>query len=121
MGASVELSLNSVVGLTVFRTMKLKSSIGSKEVIILIDWRTSHNFISEEMVQQLGLPLSSTTGYGVIMETNFIVKGEGVCRNIKLQLQNVTVEEDFLPLELGSSDMILGMQWLRKLGNMHIN
>lgn len=31
------------------------------------------------------------------------------------------VEDDFLPLELGSSDIILGMQWLRKLGEMKVN
>lgn len=31
------------------------------------------------------------------------------------------VEDNFMPLELGSSDVILGMQSLNKLGEMHIN
>lgn len=37
-----------------------------------------------------------------------------------MQLQNVTVKEDFLPLELGSFNVILGTQWLRKLGEMQV-
>lgn len=38
-----------------------------------------------------------------------------------LTLQNIEVVEDFLPLELGSADVILGMQWLELLGGMQVN
>lgn len=96
--------------------MKLKRSIGSKEVIVLINYGASHNFISEEVVQQLGLPLSGTIGYDLRVGTDFAVKGEGVCRAVKLQPQNVTVEEAFLPLELGSSNVILGCSGCENLG-----
>jgi len=36
-------------------------------------------------------------------------------------LQDVEVVEDFLPLELGSSDLILGIQWLETLGVVSVN
>lgn len=49
-GTSVELSLNLVVGLTATETMKLKGMIKTNEVIVLIDCRASHNFISDEVV-----------------------------------------------------------------------
>lgn len=45
------------------------------------------------------------------------IYGEGICNNVVLQLDGgVEVIKDFLPLKLGSSDVILGVQWLEKLG-----
>ena len=37
--------------------------------------------------------------------------GVGVCKAVTLSLQNVEIVEDFLPLELGSFDVILEMKW----------
>lgn len=38
-----------------------------------------------------------------------------------LSLQNVEVVEDFLPLELGSSNVIIGMNWLATLGETQVD
>lgn len=50
-----------------------------------------------------------TVGYGVIMGIGLSVKGMGVCKGVVLSFPEVQVIEDFLPLELGSSDAVLGM------------
>ena len=50
MGEVVELSLNSVVGLTPPLTMKIKGEIDGQEVVVLIDSGASHNFIAAELV-----------------------------------------------------------------------
>ena len=73
------------------------------------------------MVQKLGLLLEETSGYGVLMGTWLAVKGTDICRSVSLTLQNIEIIEDFLPLELGSAHVILGMQWLESLGGMHVN
>lgn len=49
------------------------------------------------------------------------MQGAGVCKRVPLLLQNVRVVEDFLPLELGSSDVILGMKWLATLGETQVD
>ena len=48
----------------------------------------------------------------MVLGTSLTVKGEGIFRGVELKLPGLTVIEDFLPLELGSSDIILGLQWL---------
>ena len=53
--------------------------------------------------------------------TGDTVQGEGVCKGVVLDLQGVTIVEDFLILPLGSSNVILGIQWLEKLGTISTN
>lgn len=67
----VEVSLNSVVGLTTPKTMKLKGLIGEQEVVVLIDPGATHNFISLDLVRKLQLPVSKTEIYGVTGYWNY--------------------------------------------------
>ena len=62
-----------------------------------------------------------TESYGVTMGTEDSVKSEGLCKEVRLQLQGIEIVKDFLPLRLGSSDVILGVQWLETLGMTHTN
>ncbi|XP_062100900.1 uncharacterized protein LOC133806828 [Humulus lupulus] len=112
----VEVSLNAVVGLTSPKTMKILGSILGHEVVVLVDSGATHNFITTELAQKLALPVSETETYGAQMGSGNAVKGAGVCRSVHLQLQGIEIVEDFPPLQLGSTDVILGVQWLETLG-----
>ena len=107
--ACVELSINSMVGLNDPETM-------NEEVVILIDCRATHNFVSDKLVKKLQLPIKETSHYGVILGSGTAIQGKGICEALEVQLKDWTVKEDFLPLELGGLDIILGMQWLGSLG-----
>ncbi|KAL8103695.1 hypothetical protein AgCh_028042 [Apium graveolens] len=50
-----------------------------------------------------------------------MVQSNGECKSVVLKLQNLTIVEDFLPIALGNSDLILGLQWLEMLGTMTAN
>lgn len=103
----VELSLSSVVGLIIPSTMKLRGTVGSSIVTVLINCGATHNFISLEVVQKLRIPMAATTNYGVVMGTGESVKGRGICKGVVLELHGLTIVEDLLSLELGSTHVLL--------------
>lgn len=105
----VEVSLNSVVGLTTLKMMKLKGTIGEQEVVVLIDSGATHNFISLDLVSKMRIPIVKIGTYGVTMGAGAVVRGEGLCRGVTIHLQGIDIVEEFLPLGLGSSDAILGV------------
>ncbi|KAF8077019.1 hypothetical protein N665_1069s0002 [Sinapis alba] len=116
-----ELSVNTVVGLSSPHTIKLQGSLQDVEVVVLIDTGATHNFISESLVQRLGIPVSSTQGFVVMVGAGVTVKGRRVCEGIQLKLPTCEVNSIFLPLELGIADVILGIQWLETLGETQNN
>ena len=60
----------------------------------------------------LGIPFVDSHNFGVLIGTGLSVQGAVLCKGVVLQLQDVEVKVDFLLLNLGSSYMILMMQWL---------
>lgn len=116
-----EISLNSVVGLTSPKTFKLKEEVNGSPVVVIIDPGATHNFIALQAVQQLGVDCRDSQCFGVSLGMGETVQSQGECKSVILQLQGLTIIEDFLPIALGNSDLILGLQWLEKLGTMTTN
>lgn len=96
--------------------MKVRGAIGSQPVVTLIDLGATHNFIASHLVASMGISIDETEPYGVRMGTGDSERGTSVCKGVVLHLKELDITEDFLPLRLGSSDVILGMQWLETLG-----
>lgn len=100
----VELSMNSVVSLTSPKTMKMKDTINGQEVVVLIDFGATHNFISSKLVRKLKIAVTETNGYEVHVGSRMVVKGRGICKGVVLYMQTVVVIEKYLPLDLSNSD-----------------
>ncbi|KAJ9559068.1 hypothetical protein OSB04_013682 [Centaurea solstitialis] len=115
-GEKVEVDLNSVMGLTNPKTMKLEGRIQDQKVVVLIDCGATHNFISMELVEKLSLRMEKTKEYIISMGMKYKEAGSGVCQGVLLYMQGLEVNENFLPIQLGNSDVILGIQWLATLG-----
>ena len=52
---NIELSLNSVVGLTSPGTMKVRGKLNGVDVVVLIDCGATHNFIADKLVNSPNL------------------------------------------------------------------
>lgn len=116
-----EISLNFVMGITIPRTLKLRGHIGGSEVIIMVDSKATHNFISNEAIGKLGIPVTPSKEFGVSLGTGESVNRSGLCKSVIVKVQGLVIVEDFFPLDLGNSDVIIGIQWLEKLGTMTTN
>lgn len=101
--------------------MKLEGEIEGRKVLVLVDSGATSNFVSTSLIHTLGKKLSECTAFGVTLGTGMKVYGDGVCKGLTLELQGITISDDFFALELGNLDVILGIQWLEKLGNMITN
>lgn len=62
-----------------------------------------------------------SNGFEVSLGTGNDVQGQGECKSVVLHLQGITIIENYLPLPLGNSNVILGVQWLEKLGTVSAN
>lgn len=111
-----QVSLNSVVGLSSPKTMKLKGVIHNQEVLVMIDPGATHNFISARIVESLGIPVTANKGFDVTLGNGEAIKGTGECRGVVLQMGNIDVVKDFLPFALGNSDYsrgtVVGKAWI---------
>lgn len=65
--------------------------------------------------------MSMTEEFGVTLGTKDTHMGRGSCQQVSLDLRAVSMTENFLPLQLGHADVILGNEWLAKLGTISTN
>ena len=68
------MSLHSLVGLSSPKTIKIKDEIRCHEVVVLVDEGATHNFISEEVVKELKIPMETLDAYGVVLGTGGVVR-----------------------------------------------
>ncbi|XP_010533307.1 PREDICTED: uncharacterized protein LOC104809111 [Tarenaya hassleriana] len=120
-GDFAALTLHSMVGLTSPKTMKVRGWIGNQSVVVLIDSGASHNFLSKELLGVLPIKLAGTVGYGVCLGNGLTVQSAGICCGLELTFPEYSLVSDFIPLELGGADVILGIQWLQTLGKVQFD
>ncbi|CAH9054680.1 unnamed protein product [Cuscuta europaea] len=122
---SMQLSLMSKEGIPSMRAFKVRGYLNwgqkNQPVEILIDSGASHNFISHRLVDHLSLPYNTISAYKVQIGNGELIHNNGRCEKLNLQLQDTAIQQDFYILELGGTDLVLGMEWLTGLGDVEIN
>lgn len=76
------MSLSSVVGLTSPKILKLMGKIDNQSIVVLIDNGTTHNFISNVLIQKMQVPLTETSLYKVVLGTEQATKTWGICKGV---------------------------------------
>ncbi|MCH97071.1 hypothetical protein A2U01_0018064, partial [Trifolium medium] len=118
---TLQLSLQSKEGFTSNQSFKVWVMIGDRKVLTLIDSGATSNFIASGLVKELELPLVDTPTYVVEVGNGEKVSNKGVCRELSFYIQGVKFQQHFFLMELGGTEMLLGMDWLASLGSIGAN
>lgn len=110
--------VGSLASIALSATMKLEGTLMSFSICLLVDSGASHNFISRRLVEALGLSSQKFSGIKIKLgDGHFVFVSE---RYVSLQVTigpcSFTINA--LVFDTGSLDFILGLEWLKSLGEV---
>ncbi|CAN0926393.1 hypothetical protein LINGRAHAP2_LOCUS35317 [Linum grandiflorum] len=109
-GQTNEGSFHALLGSQSPSTMKLEGTLSGHQILILVDSGSTHNFLSLQLVDSLGLVKHTIPPFGVQIRDGTIVWCHHICRNVKLEVQGLVIKGDFYPFSLKGNDVVLGIQ-----------
>jgi predicted aspartyl protease len=115
---TLQLSLHSKEGFTSNKSFKVWADIGGRRVLALIDSGATSNFIASKLVNELNLAVTETPTYVIEVGNGEKVRNQGVCHELGFKIQDVEFNQHFFIMDLGGSEMVLGMDWLASLCNI---
>ncbi|CAJ2651205.1 unnamed protein product [Trifolium pratense] len=102
-------------------TTKFQGSIHGVEVLILVDSGATHNFISQKLVHQMDWPIEPTAQMNVKLGNGVQIATQGRCKELEVYIGDFKIKPDVHLFELGGIDIVLGIEWLKTLGDTIIN
>ena len=103
-----EITLYALLGSPSPSTIRIQVKINGHCLIILIDTRSTHNFIDATMVSILQFPLDSSVTFEVKVANGASIRTQDVCFNVKVAMQGQVFAVDLNALALGDCELVLG-------------
>ncbi|OIT28980.1 hypothetical protein A4A49_56216, partial [Nicotiana attenuata] len=100
-----EISFHAILGHSVSATMKLQGSINQRQILILADSGSTHNFVAEPVVEELKIIIDIVPTFGVQIGNGDIIRCNKVCKNVTVQLPGLTITQDYYPFSIGGADL----------------
>ena len=115
-GNTVNISLNSAVGSSNPKTMKLLGKIGNDELVVMVDYGATNNFISKLIVQRL-IPCEDCERFGVVLVNGVEIRGQGNCRQLCVTTAGDRSGTRFSVVRTGKHKLDFGNTVARNFGN----
>ena len=90
-------------------------------MLVMVDSGAMHNFISQKLVHKMEWPIEETPMMNIKLGDGCYKSSRGVCCGMELGIGSFTISPKLHLFELGGIDVVLGMEWLKKLGDMIVN
>jgi hypothetical protein len=106
----------SAQGLTGPQQLRLLGHVKKRPVHILVDPGATHNFINRPLAKSLGLAKTDVPPLEVTVAdcSSYVISQ--AYGNVPLAINDFTMRLDLYPFRLPGVDVVLGLQWLRRLG-----
>ena len=115
----LEGSINAIEGREGFSTLRIEGFIKKQKLIFLVDSGSSHNVVHSHVVKKLNLNSDLHRDISVGVAGGSTVKVDKICKALEWSMSGHKIVDDFLIMDIGPMfDVILGAQWLWKLGRL---
>ena len=115
------ISCNALAGITTPQTIKIEGQIQKRKVIVLIDSRSTHNFIHCRVAKELNCFLYPARECQVMIANGGTINCSGRCHNIKLSMGEYVLKIPMLSIRMGGANVLLRFQWIQSLGTITFN
>ncbi|KAF5783699.1 putative nucleotidyltransferase, Ribonuclease H [Helianthus annuus] len=113
-----QISIHALTGMPSYSTMRVNGSMGTRQLYILIDSGSTHNFLKEKLAKKLECDSLSIPPVTVGVADGKKLTSTRVCKDFQWNMQGNWFKTEVLLLPLESYDMILGVQWLLPLNDI---
>jgi len=108
-----QLSLNALSSADNDNSIKLRTLVKNKVMLLLLDSGSSHSFISSSFVAMANLPTIPVTTTTVKLANGQQLNAQAKVLNLQWYIQGHTLHSDMLVIDMGPYDAILGFDWLK--------
>ena len=115
------ISCNGFVGITTSQTLNIERHIKKKNVIMLIDSGSIHNFIHCKIAKEFNCFQYPTTECQVMVVNGGTINFFGKCHNTNITMGEYVLTSLMLSIPTGGAHVVLGVQWLQSLGMITFN
>jgi hypothetical protein len=110
------ISLNALTNFSTSQTLKLIGYIKHLKVINLVDNGNNHNFIHRRIAQETHCYIHAVNNFQIMIANGGSMKCGGRNENVHLQIGDYHLKSHMFAIDMGSCDIVLGVDWLRTLG-----
>nr|XP_043637841.1 uncharacterized protein LOC122608824 [Erigeron canadensis] len=113
-----QISIHALTGIPSYPTMRVAGSNGNRQLHILIDSGSTHNFLKDRLAKKLQCDVREVSPLNVGVADGERLISNQICHDFRWNMQGSWFTTQVLLLSLESYDMILGVQWLLPLNDI---
>lgn len=111
-------SLSTLSGTEKSRSLRLWGRIDERQMHVLIDSGSTHNFVRPDVAERLGIPISTISPFRVYVGSGDSLICRYKCERLEIELQGSVFNVGLYVLPLQGPEIVLGMSWLQELGKV---
>lgn len=105
--------LHSLTGQTSPRSLRVLGKVENRDINVLIDSGSTHNFIEPTLAEALELKVTPISPFRVIIGNGDFLVCNSLCPDVKVELQGTTFKINFHILQIKGPGMVLGIPGYR--------